>query len=145
MVGLMPKTGFYSTLWKTLGTESDTVASNIITGYANGVITINILEADDVARVSARSALNERQRTILGHFRHESGHFLWDRLFKRLPLSSEFKAIFGDPDKDYQKSLNQYYKDGPQSDWSSRFITAYASSHPLEDFAETWNHFPVNF
>ena len=128
-----------------LGAESDTVASNIITGYANGVITINILEADDVARVSARSALNERQRTILGHFRHESGHFLWDRLFKRLPLSSEFETIFGDPEKDYQKSLNQYYKDGPQSDWSSCFITAYASSHPLEDFAETWNHFLLIF
>ena len=124
---------------------SDADSKKITTGYANGIITINVLEADDVARVSARSALNERQRTILGHFRHESGHFLWDRLFTRLPLSSEFKNIFGDPAKDYQESLNQYYKCGPPSDWSNSFITAYASSHPLEDFAETWNHFLLIF
>ena len=126
-------------------TESDVVAENIVTGYANGIITINVIEADDVARVSARSALNERQRTILGHFRHESGHFLWDRLFKRLSLGSEFKNIFGDPDEDYQESLSKYYKNGPPSDWSNCFITAYASSHPLEDFAETWNHFLLIF
>ena len=37
--------------------ESDVVAENIVTGYANGIITINVIEADDVARVSARSAL----------------------------------------------------------------------------------------
>ena len=126
-------------------TGPDSVANKITTGYANGIITINVLEADDVARVSARSALNERQRTILGHFRHESGHFLWDRLFKKLPLSSEFKSIFGNPDKNYQESLQQYYEDGPPSDWSHYFITAYASSHPLEDFAETWNHFLLIF
>ena len=70
---------------------------------------------------------------------------MWDRLFKRLSLGSEFKNIFGDPDEDYQESLSKYYKNGPPSDWSNCFITAYASSHPLEDFAETWNHFLLIF
>ena len=113
----------------------------ITTGYSQGVITINSIEADDVARVSAKSALNERQRTILGHFRHESGHYFWDRLLSQMPASGDFVEVFGHAVDSYRESLDAYYQNGPPNDWSENFISAYASAHPSEDWAETWNHY----
>ena len=139
------KNGLLFDFLENIKAGTNAVSKKVVTGYADGIITIDILEADDIARVSARSALNERQRTILGHFRHESGHFFWDKLFKEMELGSEFEQLFGNPDKNYQESLNQYYEDGPPSNWSHYFITAYASSHPLEDWAETWNHLLLIF
>ncbi len=121
--------------------QEKTDAQPITTGYSNGIITINIAEADDVTRVTARSALNERQRTLVGHFRHETGHFFWDRLLRHLPLGGYFHEIFGEEKYEYRRSLNNYYEKGPPRNWHDGFISAYATSHPSEDWAETWNHY----
>ena len=97
--------------------------------------------ADDVEREKLRVDLGESQRTLIGHFRHEIGHYYWDRLIKdtqRLPV---FRNIFGDETFDYDEALKQYYS-RPHSDaWKDNFISAYASSHPWEDWAETWAHY----
>ena len=126
-------------------TNEDTNHISVTTGYSNGVITINAEEADDVARVRARSALNERQRTVLGHFRHESGHYFWDKIFYKLPLADYFDEVFGRTNLTYKESLDAYYNQGPRRNWSDGYISAYASSHPSEDWAETWNHYLLIF
>ena len=110
----------------------------VVTGHQSGQITINLLEADSVAREVARVQLGEPQRTLVGHFRHELGHYFWDRLVvgKR---DVEFRKIFGDErGVEYLDAQQQYYDQGPPTDWSQRFVSAYASMHPWEDFAETF-------
>ncbi|MBV8078553.1 MAG: putative zinc-binding metallopeptidase, partial [Planctomycetaceae bacterium] len=54
----------------------------VLTGHDGGVITINVAEADDAERERRRHQMHEPYRTILGHFRHEIGHYYWDRLIK---------------------------------------------------------------
>ena len=125
--------------------QNDANPARVITGYSNGIITINAEEADDVARVRARSELNERQRTVLGHFRHESGHYFWDKIFSKLPLAEYFDEVFGRTNLTYKDSLDAYYKQGPRRNWPDGYISAYASSHPSEDWAETWNHYLLIF
>jgi hypothetical protein len=78
---------------------------------------------------------------LLGHFRHEIAHFYWDLLFSKPPVVGEFRQLFGDERQDYKKALDRYYADGPPPDWTEQFVTAYASAHPWEDFAETWAHY----
>ena len=85
--------------------------------------------------------MGELYRTLLGHFRHEIGHYYWDRLILSTPHLDEFRRIFGDERQDYAAALQNYYASGAPADWSERFISAYASSHPWEDFAETWAHY----
>jgi hypothetical protein len=114
--------------------------SQIMTGHANGLITINIAEADDVERERMRVAMNEAQRTLLGHFRHESGHYYWDRLVRDGPLLGRVRQTFGDEREDYQAALERYYNEGAQPGWQDNFVSAYASSHPWEDWAECWAH-----
>lgn len=109
------------------------------TGYSSGVITINVAEADDVAREAERIAVNEYYRTLLGHLRHESGHHY--ATFMPMTNHEEFVELFGDPDEDYQASLERYYAHGPPSGWQENFISAYASAHPSEDWAESWGHY----
>lgn len=111
------------------------------TGHANGVITVNIAEADEDEREHRRLALHEPYRTLVGHLRHESGHFYWDRLIANSPNLEPFRKLFGDETIDYAVALDTYYKQGPPSDWPTRTVTAYASSHPWEDWAETWAHY----
>lgn len=111
------------------------------TGYAAGIITINLLEADDVAREEQREFLREDYRTVLGHLRHESGHYFWHRLQPDADIAGAFKALFGDESGDYPAALEAHYRDGPPPDWPSRFISAYASAHPSEDWAESWGHY----
>ena len=113
----------------------------VMTGHANGLITINISEADDSERERQRQNLSEPYRTLLGHFRHEIAHYYWDRLVKDSPKLSEFRELFGDEQQDYAEAIRQHYASGPPADWADRFVTAYASSHPWEDFAETWAHY----
>jgi hypothetical protein len=113
----------------------------ILTGHANGVVTINLAEADDAEREHRRQQMGELYRTLLGHFRHEIGHYYWDRLVANGPALEEFRSIFGDERQDYAAALQAYYANGAPADWSERFISAYASSHPWEDFAETWAHY----
>ena len=113
----------------------------VVTGHSNGIITLNIEEADDPTRELHRRNLNEPYRTLLGHFRHEVGHYYWDRLIAGTPLYSGFQRLFGDETQDYPAALQRHYNDGPPPDWRDRFVTAYASSHPWEDWAETWAHY----
>ena len=115
--------------------------SSVLTGHADGVITISLAEADDSERERRRNQMSEPYRTLLGHFRHEIGHYYWDRLIADMPHLEEFRSMFGDERRDYAAALQNYYANGAPSDWSEHFISAYASSHPWEDFAETWAHY----
>jgi len=117
----------------------------VTTGYTNGVITINSIEADHVARVSTKYALNERYRTIIGHLRHETGHYYLDKF--KLPknlkekISSKFGDLFESGGNTYNEALQLYYANGPKKNWEQNYISAYASAHPIEDWAESWSHY----
>lgn len=116
-------------------------AGKVLTGHASGLITLNVAEADDPERERQRKSMGEPYRTLLGHFRHEIAHYYWDHLVANSPAIEEFRRLFGDEREDYQTSLQRYYAQGPAADWAERFVTAYASAHPWEDFAETWAHY----
>ncbi len=116
-------------------------ASPVMIGHASGLITLSLAEADDSERERRRALMGEPYRTLLGHFRHEIAHYYWDRLIGRSPAIDEFRRLFGDEREDYAAALQRYYARGPAPDWSEHFITAYASAHPWEDFAETWAHY----
>jgi hypothetical protein len=111
----------------------------VMTGHDEGTITLNIEEADETERVRNKRDLGEKYRTLLGHFRHEIGHYYWDLLVRDNP--DRFRGLFGDDRNDYGIALKMYYETGPPSDWIDRFISPYASSHPWEDWAETWAHY----
>lgn len=113
----------------------------VITGHDNGVITLNIQEADEAERVRNKLDLGEKYRTLLGHFRHEIGHYYWEIKIKDQPLLEEFRELFGDERQDYSTSLQTYYSNGPSIDWSDYFISPYATAHPWEDWAESWSHY----
>lgn len=113
----------------------------VLTGHAGGLITINIAEADDAERERRRRSLHEPFRTLAGHFRHESGHYYWDRLIADRGVFHGFRQLFGDERTDYNAALSAYYAGGPLADWQNVYISAYASAHPLEDWAETWSHY----
>lgn len=115
--------------------------SPILTGHLSGLITLNLAEADDVERESRRVAFREPYRTLLGHFRHEIGHFYWDLLIAGTPLQAPFKLIFGDETNDYQSAISGYYGRADRSYDRNGFISEYATSHPWEDWAETFAHF----
>ncbi len=113
----------------------------VMTGHENGIITIALAEADDAERERRRTNMGEPYRTLLGHFRHEIGHHYWDLLVDGGPFIDEFRTLFGDERPDYGEALKRHYEQGPPLDWQHNFISAYATSHPWEDFAETWAHF----
>lgn len=114
--------------------------AEVTTGHSEGVVTVNVIEADDDRRERARERLGEPYRTLLGHLRHEVGHYFWDRLIKDGPALEEFRQRFGDDRADYSSALQRYYQTGPSPDWNLRHISAYATMHPWEDWAETWAH-----
>jgi hypothetical protein len=116
-------------------------AAPVMTGHANGLITLNLAEADDAERERQRRQMGEPYRTLLGHFRHEIAHYYWSRLIAESDRLQEFRDVFGDERKDYAAALQQHYADGPPADWPTHFVSAYASSHAWEDFAETWAHY----
>jgi hypothetical protein len=121
---------------------SDTAAdSPVMTGHAHGVVTVNVAEADDAERERRRQQLGEPYRTLLGHFRHEVGHYYWERLVRRGDRLEQFRSLFGDERADYAQALQQHYQQGPPTDWAQRFVSAYAASHPWEDWAESWAHY----
>ena len=113
----------------------------IMTGHALGVITINLEEADDVVRERTRVDMGEPYRTLLGHLRHEIGHYYWARLVARTGWQAPCRRLFGDERKDYALALQTHYERGPPADWRQRFVSAYASVHPCEDWAESWAHY----
>jgi hypothetical protein len=124
-----------------LAAPPDDDSSHVMTGHDNGLITIALAEADDVQREKVRTSLHEPYRTLLGHFRHEIGHYYWDRLVQDGNRLDDFRALFGDEQADYGAALQTYYNQGAPADWQQNFVSAYATSHPWEDFAETWAHY----
>ena len=121
-------------------TNPDVHEEHVQIGHSEGVITINAAEADEVYRESMRLQMNEPYRTLLGHFRHESGHYFFDRIVAGDDLARA-RALFGDESTGYDEALRRYYRDGPVAGWEERFISAYASAHPAEDWAECWAHY----
>ena len=108
------------------------------TGHANGRITINLREADAVEREKARVHFGEPQRTLVGHFRHELGHYIWDRLVAGRDIA-QFRERFGDErSPSYADALARHHRQGPPANWASGYVSAYATMHPWEDFAETF-------
>lgn len=113
----------------------------VFTGHDAGDITINAIESDPVQRERSKLALHEPYRTLLGHFRHESGHYYWDLLVKDSLLIEPYRALFGDEREDYSAALQRHYDNGPPADWQSAYVSGYATMHPWEDWAETWAHY----
>jgi hypothetical protein len=113
----------------------------VMTGHVRGTITINVSEADDAARHIIREYMCERYRTLLGHFRHEVGHYYFDLLVPEGTAREEFRSLFGDERKPYADALQNYYRDGASPDWAENYVSAYASAHPHEDWAETFAHY----
>ncbi len=116
-------------------------APRVLTGHDNGLITISLTETDPAEREKMRVAMGEQYRTLLGHFRHEVGHYFWDVLVRDGGKLEACRALFGDDSQDYNEALKRHYQQGAPADWQQGFISAYATSHPWEDFAETWAHY----
>jgi hypothetical protein len=121
---------------------ADLPGQPVMTGHAQGVITISVAEADDAERVRRRVEMHEPYRTLLGHLRHESGHYYWDRLIDEGGRIDACRAVFGDETQDYRQALRDHYaRGGTVPDWQAHFVSEYATAHPWEDFAETWAHY----
>jgi hypothetical protein len=118
-----------------------TGAAPVMTGHLDGVITLDVDEADDARREAIREKMDEPYRTVLGHLRHESGHYYWARLVDGGAWHEPFRSLFGDERADYGQALQRHHADGPPAGWPQSFVSAYASSHPWEDWAETWAHY----
>ena len=120
----------------------DNSEEKVMTGHDQGLITINVDEADPVSREATRIQMHEKYRTLIGHFRHEVGHYYWDLLIQPdEALLSEFRRLFGDETQDYGEALQQHYRNGPPANWQASYISEYATMHPWEDWAETWAHY----
>jgi hypothetical protein len=114
----------------------------VLTGHHNGFITIDLAEGDDVHREQLRVTMDEPYRTMLGHFRHEIGHYYFYRLVDpSQDYLARFCELFGDPNADYQQALDRHYRDGAPEGWEERFVSSYAAMHPAEDWAETFAHY----
>jgi hypothetical protein len=141
-----PKTGLAFEFMADSDTSSEFIdlyssKNSIITGHRSGTITINIAEANPSAREEMREKMNELYRTLLGHFRHEIGHYFWMLLVTNTKWLQPARELFGDETQDYTRALKEYYANGPPADWAENYISAYASVHPWEDWAETWAHY----
>jgi hypothetical protein len=113
----------------------------VMTGHADGLITLDLAEADDAHRERTREEMGEPYRTVLGHLRHEVGHYYWMVLAPDPATQERARALFGDEREDYQAALDRHYENGPPADWPERFVSAYATMHPMEDWAETFAHY----
>jgi hypothetical protein len=124
-----------------LADSPDPTGPKVMTGHDNGLITIALAEADDAERERRRIRMHEPYRSLLGHFRHEVGHYFWDVLVRDGGRLDAFRAVFGDDSQDYGAALQAHYQNGPPPDWQEHFVSQYASTHPWEDWAETWAHY----
>lgn len=114
----------------------------VMTGHASGLITLSLSEADDSERERQRNAMEEPYRTLLGHFRHEIGHYYFYRLVEPSPsYATRFRELYGDPDADYQAALDRHYNEGAPPGWEDNYVSTYATMHPAEDWAETFAHY----
>jgi len=116
-------------------------ADGVVIGHADGVITIDLAETDDARRERIRQDLGEAYRTMLGHLRHEVGHFVQMRLVTGGERLERYRALFGDESEDYQAAIDRHYAEGAPEGWASSYISTYATMHPFEDFAETFAHY----
>ncbi len=125
------------------------VAEDVVTGHADGVITLDLAEGDTVHREQVKADLGEAYRTLLGHFRHEIGHYYWQVLVDEVAedgdggrpgVREEFRNRFGDETGSYQDAIERHYAQGPPVGWEDSHVSAYATMHPWEDFAETFAH-----
>ncbi len=116
-------------------------AKPVMTGHADGLVTINVAEADSAERERRRVELGEPYRTLLGHLRHEVGHYYWDVLVRDGGKLDAARAVFGDESEDYREALQRHYETGAPAGWQENYVSAYATMHPWEDFAETWTHY----
>ena len=116
-------------------------APQVLTGHEDGLITLALTEADDAERERRRTVMGEPYRTLLGHFRHEVGHYYWDRLVKGQGVEAECRSVFGDDREDYAAALKRHYENGPPADWQASFVSTYATTHAWEDWAESWAHY----
>ncbi len=124
-----------------LATSLDAVTPKVLTGHEHGLITVALEEADDAEREKRRTSMHEPYRTLLGHFRHEVGHYYWDILVQDANQLEGCRRIFGDERQDYAQALQKHYAEGAPPNWQDNFVSAYATTHPWEDFAETWAHY----
>ena len=122
-------------------TNPDVLEELVTTGHLDGLITINIAEADLVNRAISRQYTGELYRTLLGHFRHESGHYYYNILINNDSLLAQFRQLFGDETVSYDEALNKYYAAKDSLPLDPDKISHYAQSHPWEDWAETWAHY----
>ena len=113
----------------------------VMIGHEDGLITIDLAEADDAHRERVRLDLGEAYRTVLGHFRHEVGHYYWMVLVRDVGRLDEFRQRFGDERMDYGEALNSHYGGSGPSGWEDEYVSAYATMHPWEDWAETFAHY----
>ncbi|MEG2047999.1 MAG: putative zinc-binding peptidase [Comamonas sp.] len=123
---------------------ADLPGQPVMTGHRSGTIVLNVAEADDEERARRRVALHEPYRTLVGHLRHESGHYYWDILVQAHPHAlAQFRALFGDERQDYAQALQAHYHVGPAGPpgWEAQHVSAYSTAHPWEDWAETWAHY----
>ena len=144
-LGLKPKSRFEDPdgglAFDFLADSPSPTGPKVLTGHDNGLITIAIEEADDAERERRRTLMHEPYRSLLGHFRHEVGHYFWDVLIRDGGKLVSFREVFGDDTQDYGAALATHYDNGPPAGWQETFVSAYASSHPWEDWAETWAHY----
>lgn len=125
-----------------LADSTDPAAPRVLTGHAEGLITLNLDEADDAVREKRRNDMHEPYRTLLGHMRHEVGHYYWDVLVRDNPERLEaFRGLFGDDRVDYAAALQRHYNQGAPARWQDSFVSEYATTHAWEDWAETWAHY----
>lgn len=124
-----------------LSTTDHSGEDNVVIGHENGVITIDLAESDDAYREKVRARLAEPYRTMLGHFRHEVGHYYEWQLVRGADQMAQCRELFGDESKDYQAEIKRHYAEGPPDGWEKAYISTYATMHPFEDFAETWAHY----
>jgi hypothetical protein len=123
----------FDLLWNT--------AEPVMTGHEDGLITVDLTESDDARREQRRAELSEPYRTLLGHFRHEIGHYYWPLIVAQTGALERFRELFGDERESYEDALQRHYDSGPPADWSQRHVSVYATMHPWEDWAETWAHY----
>jgi hypothetical protein len=113
----------------------------VTTGHADGVITLDLAESDDARREQRRLQMGEPYRTLLGHMRHEIGHYYFPILADTDEKVARARELFGDETADYSAALERHYAEGPPADWSASHVSAYATMHPSEDWAETFAHY----
>ncbi len=113
----------------------------VTTGHAGGVITLDLAESDAVHREKVRTLLSEPYRTVLGHFRHEIGHYFFPVLLPGEGDREAARGLFGDEREDYQAALDRHYAQGAPEQWGEQHVSEYATMHPAEDWAETFAHY----